>query len=157
MRAIGELYRLAEQQNITVDLFPMRSREALSLMNESGACFVAIDPRRLTGEVDERVKLAHELDTLGQETVCLAHELGHCMTGAFYNCYARLDCRRRQENKADKWAVVQLITAEQLDQAVADGCGTLWELAEYFGVTEAFMQKAVCWYTYGNLAAELYF
>ena len=143
MRAIGELYRWAEQQNITVDLVPMRSREALSLMNESGACFVAIDPRRLTGEVDERVKLAHEL--------------GHCMTGAFYNCYARLDCRRRQETTADKWAVVQLITAEQLDQAVADGYGTLWELAEYFGVTEAFMQKAVCWYTYGNLAAELYF
>ena len=143
MRAIGELYRLAEQENITVDLFPMRSREALSLMDESGACFVAIDPRRLTGEVDERVKLAHEL--------------GHCMTGAFYNRYARLDCRQRQENKADKWAVVQLITAEQLDQAVADGYGTLWELADYFGVTEDFMQKAVCWYTYGNLAAELYF
>ena len=26
-----------------------------------------------------------------------------------------------------------------------------------FGVTEEFMRKAVCWYTHGNLATELYF
>ena len=34
---------------------------------------------------------------------------------------------------------------------------TLQKIAEYFGVTEDFMRKAVCWYTYGNLATELYF
>ena len=34
---------------------------------------------------------------------------------------------------------------------------TVRRLAEYFGVTEDFRRKAVCWYTYGNLAAELYF
>ena len=61
MRAIGALYQLAEQQNITVDCFPMQSREALSLMDESGNCFVALDRTRLRGETDERTKLAHEL------------------------------------------------------------------------------------------------
>ena len=143
MRAIGALYQLAEQQNITVDCFPMQSREALSVMDETGRCYVALDDRKLLGEADERTKLAHEL--------------GHCMTGAFYNRYASCDCRRHHENTADKWAVEQLITEEQLDQAVAEGYSTLWELAEHFGVSEDFMKKAVCWYTYGNLAAELYF
>jgi len=40
---------------------------------------------------------------------------------------------------------------------VALGCTDLWMLAEHFGVTEGFMRKVVCWYTHGNLAADLYF
>ena len=35
----------------------------------------------------------------------LAHELGHCCTGSFYNQWATADCRRRHENVADKWAI----------------------------------------------------
>ena len=31
------------------------------------------------------------------------------------------------------------------------------ELAEHFQVSEEFIRKAVCLYTHGNLAAELYF
>ena len=46
---------------------------------------------------------------------------------------------------------------EDLDVAVADGYTDIWSLAEHFGVTEDFMRKAVCWYTHGNLATELYF
>ena len=86
----------------------------------------------------------------------LAHELGHCVTGSFYNRYAALDVRRRHENRADKWAVKKLLTAEALDEAVAEGYTEMWELAERFGVTQEFMEKAVCWYTYGNLDVEEY-
>jgi Zn-dependent peptidase ImmA (M78 family) len=143
MKALGDFYRFAEKQNITVDFFPLQSREALSLMDEQGRCFVAIDREKLRGEADERAKLAHEL--------------GHCATGAFYNRYSPWDCRRRHENKADKWAVIQLVEEDALDEAIADGCCTLWELAEHFGVPETVMKKAVCWYTYGNVADELYF
>ena len=143
MRALQEFYRLAEQENITVDLFRLQSREALSLMDDRGGCYVALDPERLLGEADERTKLAHEL--------------GHCMTGAFYNRYSDYDCRQRHENKADKWAVCAVVTEDELDEAIAGGCETIWDLAERFGVTEALMKKAVCWYTYGNMAADLYF
>jgi len=58
---------------------------------------------------------------------------------------------------ADKWAICAVVTEDELDEAVAEGCVTLWELAEHFGVPEELMKKAVCWYTYGNLAADLYF
>ena len=143
MRRLQEFYRLAEQQNITVDLFPLQSREALSLMDEDGRCYIALDPAKISCEAEERVRLAHEL--------------GHCMTGAFYNQYSDFDCRQRHENKADKWAVAAIVTEDELDEAVACGCESLFDLAERFGVTEDLIKKAVCWYTYGNLAAELYF
>ncbi len=143
MRSLQELYRLAEEQNIPVDLFAFGKREALSLMDEQGNCYIAMDPARLQGEADERAKLSHEL--------------GHCMTGAFYNRYSDFDCRQRHENKADKWAVCAVVSEDELDEAVAEGCGTLWELAEHFGIPEEMMKKAVCWYTYGNLATEMYF
>ena len=143
MRALQEFYRIAEQENISVDFFSLQSREALSLVDGSGQCYIAIDPEKLSGESDERAKLAHEL--------------GHCMTGAFYNRYSDFDCRQRHENKADKWAICAVITEDELDEAIAEGRTSFWELAEYFGVPESLMKKAVCWYTYGNLAADLYF
>jgi len=65
--------------------------------------------------------------------------------------------RQKQENRADRWAIETLISPGELDDAVALGCTDLWMLAEHFGVTEGFMRKVVCWYTHGNLAADLYF
>lgn len=143
MKSLEEFYHIAKQQNIVVDHFTLSKREALSVMDLDGECFIAIDPHRLSGEYDERNKLAHEL--------------GHCITGSFYNRYSNYDCRQRHENRADKWAISQLIPVEDLDEAVADGCCEIWELAERFGVTEQFMKKVVCYYVHGNVATELYF
>ena len=92
-----------------------------------------------------------------RERVHLGHELGHCITGSFYNIHSPVDIRQRHENRADKWAILRMIPVDDLDDAVAAGCTELWELAERFGVTESFMRKAVCDYVHGNVAAELYF
>ncbi len=143
MKSLQEFYRIAEEKNIVVDHFALSKREALSIMDEDGACFIAIDPRRVRGEADERIKLAHEM--------------GHCATGAFYNPYSSFDCRQKHENTADKWAIEQMISPDELDDAVAAGCTEIWELAEHFSVPEDFMRKAVCYYVNGNLAAELVF
>lgn len=139
---IPALYEIAKEQNIEVLRFPLKDTGSMSVM-EGGACFVGMDVTVLDGGVQERVHLGHEL--------------GHCLTGSFYNRYAAIDHRQRHENKANKWAIQQLIPLEALDEAVACGYTNLWELAEYFGVTEDLIRKAVCWYTYGNLATELYF
>lgn len=143
MKTLQSLYHIADQENIVVDRFALFSREALSIMDEEGNCFVAIDPGQIRSETDERSKLAHEL--------------GHCVTGAFYNQYSNFDCRQKHENKADKWAVLQLIPVEELDEAIASGHIEIWDLAEHFGVTEDIARKAVCYHVYGNLATELYF
>lgn len=137
------LYDFAKKQNIEVLSYPLPRNGSMSVMTDDGACFVGMDQGVMDGNVRERVHLAHEL--------------GHCATGSFYNIHAAVDHRQRHENRADKWAIRKLVPVQALDDAVASGCTELWALAERFGVTESFMRKAVCYYVHGNLATTLYF
>lgn len=134
-----DLYKWAEQEGITVDCFALKSRESLSLMDGDGECFVAIDPMQLTSTRDEMVKLAHEV--------------GHCTTGSFYNAYATCEIRQQKENRANKWAIGALIPKPEFEAAIAQGYTEPWELADYFGVTEPFVRMAMTWYRYGRLTA----
>lgn len=143
MTELLELYDLAEQNGITVDGFELDSRESMSVMDTDGACYIALDPFQLDSSQDEKIKLAHEM--------------GHCMTGSFYNRYATRDLRQRHENHANKWAIERLVPKDELDDAVANGYTDLYTLAEHFDVSVDFMRMAVCWYTHGNLAVDLYF
>lgn len=133
-----ELYELAEASDIDVDWFLLGQEQSLSVKLPDGATCIAIDPR--------------EMDTLATETVHLAHELGHCKTGAFYNRWAARDIRQKHEYRADKWAIKKLVPKDELLKAIKSGHINIWDLAEYFSVTEDFMKKAMHWYTYGNLA-----
>lgn len=142
MTTLLDLYEYAEDQGIDVDWVPLEQATSLSIPLPDGSYAIAVNPWKL--------------DTLEQETVCLAHELGHCKTGSFYNRHAALDIRQKHENRADKWAIRQLVPEDDLDAAMADGCNTIPALADRFGVTEPFMRKAVCWYAHGNLAVEMY-
>ena len=138
-----DLYRYAEKNQIEILEYSLPYCGSMSVMDESGTCFIGMDVAVLDGDAVEKVHLAHEL--------------GHCATGSFYSLHTAVDSRQRHENRADKWAVRKLITSAALDDAVADGCTEFWELAERFGVTEDFVRKAVCYYVHGNLATELYF
>ena len=120
----------------------MGRAESLSYQDSDGECYIAMDPRHLF--------------TLAEEKVRLAHELGHCETGSFYNRYATCDIREKHEHRADKWAIQELVPADELNKAVASGCTELCNLADYFDVTEDFMRKAICWYKHGNLAVDQY-
>ena len=140
---IRNLYAFAKQQNIEVFCCPLPETGSLSFMEDSGECYIGMDESVKDGDVQERVHLGHEL--------------GHCVTGSFYNIHAAIDCRQRHENRANKWAIQALIPVEELDSAIAEGCTEVWELADRFGVTEEFIRKTVCYYVHGNLAAELYF
>ena len=142
MVSMKALYSQAEQQNIPVLRFPMPGCESMSIQLPGGECAIGLDTAPLP-ESSERVHLSHEL--------------GHCLTGSFYNVYAAADLRERHENRADKWAIRRLIPVDKLDDAIAAGHTELWDLAEFFGVTESFLKKALCLYIHGNLAANLYF
>ena len=138
-----DLYVLAEQQNIEVIETSLPENGSLSLMDDAGNCYIGIDESVMDGGA--------------LEIVHMAHELGHCLTGSFYNRHTRFDIRQRHENRADKWAVRQIISVEDLDTAITAGYTEVWQLAEYFSVTEQFMRKAICLYVHGNVATELYF
>lgn len=139
---INDLLYDAQADGIPVIFAPLPETGSLCVQLD-GQCYIGIDDSVLCDSASYRVHLAHEL--------------GHCKTGAFYNRWAADDVRQKHENKADKWAIQRMIPEDELDEAVADGCTELWQLAERFDVTEDFMKKAVCWYTYGNVSDELYF
>ena len=139
---LANLYRCAQRNQIPVLHVSLPHCLSMSVEAEGG-CVIGMDQSVCQSPAKERTHLSHEL--------------GHCLTGSFYNAYTPHDVRRRHEVRADKWAIRTLIPAQALDEAVAAGCTQMWELAEHFGVTEEFMRKAVCYHVHGNLAAELYF
>lgn len=132
-----ELYHTADAEGVIVDCFPLDNRDALSLMDTDGACSIAIDPFKLVSTKDEKIKLAHEL--------------GHCITGSFYNRYAKADIRARHERRADKWAIKKLIPKDELIEKLSEGYIEPWELAEQFDVTVPFMAMAMEYYQVRNL------
>lgn len=97
------------------------------------------------------------LDNTKEEYATMLHECGHYATGTTHAVNSPWDLVERHENRADRWAIENFISANDLDEAVAAGYTELWQLADRFGVTEDLMRKAVCWYTHGNIAADLYF
>ena len=143
MNHLPSLYHMAEVEEIPILSYPLPQTGSLALQLDDGRCYIGMDYNAITDERDQAVHLSHEL--------------GHCLTGAFYNRHAKMDLRQRQEIKADKWAIHHLVPMDELDDAIARGYTEFWDLADYFGVTVDFMKKAVCLYTHGNLEADLYF
>lgn len=123
----NDLYDFAEQLNIAIFSFPLPNSKSLALEDSDDNCYIGIDDERLESSKDERVHIAHEI--------------GHCVTGAFYNEYSPVDNRGKFEAIADRWAVKKLINKDELKKQIKRGL-EIWELAEYFSVTEDFIQKA---------------
>ena len=127
MTRLTDLYRKAEELDIRVIQFPMASLRAVSTPDN----FIGIDPDKL----EDR-----------EELVCLAHEMGHCATGSFYTSDATVLDRTRQEQRADRWAIRQLVPLEELKNLLRSGVHRWDVAAEHFQVTEEFMRKAVAFY-----------
>lgn len=136
---MDRLFREADTSGVTVEYCRVPLNESLSVQDDDGD-FILMDYSLIDAGAKERVHLAHEM--------------GHCITGSFYNCYAAADIRQQHENRADKWAIKELVPEDELEKAIACGYTEPWELAEQFNVTEGFMKKAMCWYQYGTLAVE---
>lgn len=100
---------------------------------------------------------SQRMESQAEELSALLHECGHYATGTTHQICSPTDLIERHEYKANKWAVLHAVSAEELDRAVAEGYDQIWSLAEYFGVTEEFMKKALSWHVYGNVEAHLYF
>ncbi len=118
------LLEFAKNEHIKIDLFPMNKVTACSVPHS-----VAINPNK--------IKTNRELKE------CLAHELGHQATGSFYKINSKFETRTRMEECATRWAVEQLIPAEDLKKAFKKGYTEIWQLTEYFDASEDFIQNAI--------------
>ncbi|MEK5390171.1 ImmA/IrrE family metallo-endopeptidase [Margalitia sp. FSL K6-0131] len=78
------------------------------------------------------------------EKACiLAEELGHHFTSGGDILDQNTIINRKQELKARSWAYEKLIPLRKIVQAQKDGVKNRFELAEYLGVTEDFLQHAL--------------
>lgn len=127
-----ELYDFALAKNIEIICTELPHTKSVSILSLNGNCYIGIDP--------------FEIETEAEERVHLAHELGHCEKGAFYNAYSKLDIRARHEIRADRWAILKLIPYEEFHAVLELGLTEPWELAEHFNVTEEFILKAITYH-----------
>lgn len=125
----NDLYGIAEKRGHVVVCESLTETPSLSLQTNK-RCYIAIDQRL----------------NVQQEREALAHELGHCEYGGFYNRYSKYDIRAKAERRADKWAFTRLVPYGRLMQAVRHGVTEVWDLAELFDVSCEFMQRAIAYY-----------
>lgn len=124
---LNELYDIADNNNISVyhyELNPVKS------MSVPGAIGIDTDC----------------IETTLEEKEHLAHELGHCMLGAFYTVISPYELKSQKEYKANRWATQKLVPFPELLDALKNGIAELWELAEYFEVSEDTIKNAFTLY-----------
>lgn len=73
----------------------------------------------------------------------LAHAIGHCETGAFYNVYSPYDLKEKCERKANIRAAQILMPLPEVREVLQRGMTDLWALAEHFDVTPDFAEMAL--------------
>lgn len=83
------------------------------------------------------------IPTLAEKACILAEELGHHYTSVG-NIIDPADIRnRKQELRARDWAYTRLVPLSKIVQAYHAGVTDRYELAEYLGVSEQFLQAAI--------------
>lgn len=128
------LYLRAENEGIIVYCGVSLPRTKSISLCIDDTMFIGIDDTAMETRVNERVHLAHEL--------------GHCETGAFYGLYSLLITRGKCERIANEHAIRLLIDEKKLRRMIDSRNGeiSIWELADNFDVTEDFMKMAVEYY-----------
>lgn len=126
---LSDLTRIAEQHHHDITSLSLAESSAFTVEDSIGHCHIALSDK-LTGAA---------------EVVALAHELGHCEYGGFYNYHSPYELRSRTEHRADRWAILRMIPLPELQEEIRDN-DNLWDLADHFNVTPEFMQKALRFY-----------
>lgn len=81
-----------------------------------------------------------------EKTSVLAEELGH-----FYRTYGNIldqsdTTNRKEERKARVWAYKRLVGIAKIVDAYKIGISNRYELSEFLGVPEAFIEEAITYY-----------
>lgn len=125
MMTLDQLYQRAYDEGLEIDDVHMRELAAVSFPEG----WIAMDSRKY----DSMVKFKCDL----------AHEIGHCETGSFYNIYSPFDLKEKCERKANRRAVEILMPEKELRRALREGCREAWKLADWFDVTQEFAALAL--------------
>lgn len=119
-----DLYKLAQENNIDIISAELPTTESCSVRVD-GEYYIGMDSALYGPE----------------ERIHLAHELGHCMSGAMYNVYAPLDNRAKHELRAEQWSLRRLIPRDILTDKLAQGYNA-WDIADMLNVPVRYVSKA---------------
>lgn len=81
-----------------------------------------------------------------EKTCTLAEELGHYYTTVGDILDQSSAANRKQEMRARAWAYQRGLQLSDIVRAFKYGCRNRYELADYLGVTEAFLQDGIDYY-----------
>ena len=126
-----DLFRIARENRVAVEYTRLPLNGSISVQDDAGD-WILMDIGLIWAGSSERVHLAHEL--------------GHCVTGSFYNAYSPFDVRCRHERRADVWAIKKLVPKDELRRACAEIDYDESDVADRFGVTVHFLRKAISYY-----------
>lgn len=131
MVTLAEIYDALQAQDVRVFLYDIGFAPAATI-ESSGKYAVFCDPKllRTTAALKE----------------CLAHECGHCATGATHHVASPWDLVEKHEYKANRWAIEQFLPYGALCDAMRSGMTESWQLAEYFDLPQEFIERAIHYY-----------
>lgn len=95
---------------------------------------------------DKVIWINHTLPTYKEKACILAEELGHYHTTVGNILDQSKIENRKQELKARVWAYKKLVPLSKIVQAHKENITSRYELAEYFNITEEFLNEAIEWY-----------
>ncbi|MGI5894255.1 MAG: ImmA/IrrE family metallo-endopeptidase [Candidatus Merdivicinus sp.] len=128
MEKLQQLYEIADAHDIGVYYYDVGEAPAATISGD-GFCAIALNPKDNRSEKQE---LEH-----------LSHEMGHIETGILHRADADSLEILRNEYRCAAWVVKYLVPIEELREVVEKGYTEVWELAEYFGVSEECILDAV--------------
>lgn len=95
---------------------------------------------------DRTIALNSSIETRAEKTCVLAEELGHHYTTVGNILDQTKPENRKQERRARAWAYNRLVGIVGLTNAYKHGVRNKFELAEYLGVSEKFIEEALHYY-----------
>lgn len=132
MTGLDRLYKYAKGKKIFVYFGQIGFSNAITVKEFDDSYYVALNSNNFGSEAEEQV--------------ILMHEFSHIATGTFYNNNHDILYRHKMENIATRWQIEYMIPKEKLEEAIHNGYTEIWDLADYFEVTEDFVKKAVEYY-----------
>jgi len=92
---------------------------------------------------DGVIAINKDLSTTAERTCILAEELGHYYTSYGNIIDQKITTNRKQEEIAKRWAVHRLVNLNDFIRAFKSGACNKYEVAEFLGTTEKFLDKVI--------------
>ena len=91
----------------------------------------------------KKIAIRKDIDTTAEKACILAEELGHHYTTVGNILDLEDPANRKQERRARLWGYDKLIGLSGIINAYEAGCRSSYEIAEYLGVTEEYLQECI--------------